>query len=148
MSPLQKVLDRVPDAKGAGSRFSARCPAHDHGNPSLSIVEIADGTVLVKCSAGCPPDRLLAALGLTVADLFPACGCRPLPRRQGNPAPGYPRPDAGERVDAKTVTAILTRFAPLAAAPGLGPEGLDPGEDVADFMGRTGERAPGLGVAP
>ena len=130
MSPLQKVLDRVPDAKGAGSRFSARCPAHDNG------------------SAGCPPDRLLAALGLTVADLFPACGCRPFPRRQGNPAPGYPRPDAGERVDAKTVTAILTRFAPLAAAPGLRPEGLDPGEDVADFMGRSGERAPGLGVAP
>ena len=148
MNPLQKVLGRVPDAKGAGSRFSARCPAHDNGNPSLSIVEIDDGTVLVKCSAGCPPARLLAALGLTVADLFPPLAHWSSPPRQRTRAPGYPRPDAGERIDANTVAAILPRFASLAKLPGFRPECLDPGEDAADLMGPSGERAPGLGVAP
>jgi hypothetical protein len=148
MNPLQKVLDRVPDAQGAGNRFSARCPAHDNGNPSLSIVEIDDGTVLVKCSAGCPPARLLAALGLTVADLFPALAHWSSPRRPRTRAPGNPGSDAGEKVDANNVTAIVPRFDHLATARGGKPEGLDPGEDVADLRGPSGERAPGLGVAP
>jgi 5S rRNA maturation endonuclease (ribonuclease M5) len=55
--------------KGKPSNFMAQCPAHDDRNPSLSVVG-ANGKVLVKCHAGCRQDDVLAALDLTMADLF------------------------------------------------------------------------------
>jgi len=50
---------------------TARCPAHDDKNPSLSISEGADQRVLVKCHAGCTGRQIVDALNLTFADLFP-----------------------------------------------------------------------------
>ncbi|WP_291988216.1 hypothetical protein [Luteitalea sp.] len=47
----------------------ATCPAHDDRNPSLVIT--ADGpNVLLHCFGGCPTARIVAALGLKLADLF------------------------------------------------------------------------------
>lgn len=52
----------------------ARCPAHDDHTPSLSINDGRDGRTVLKCFAGCSYESILAAMQLTVADLFPPTG--------------------------------------------------------------------------
>lgn len=52
-----------------GDRVQAQCPAHDDTSPSLSITRI-DGSALVHCHAGCETVDVLAAVGLTMADLY------------------------------------------------------------------------------
>jgi hypothetical protein len=69
---IAEVLARFPDAKKTGKGWTARCPAHDDRNPSLSIGEVEGGKVLMKCHAGCRVEDILAAVGLTMGDLFPA----------------------------------------------------------------------------
>lgn len=71
-TPLEKVLTRLPEAKPNGDGYLALCPAHDDHNPSLSIDEADDGTVLLTCrSHRCTPKDITAAIGLTLRDLFP-----------------------------------------------------------------------------
>lgn len=48
---------------------SATCPCHDDSNPSLSITGIP-GNALVWCHGGCDVGDVLAAVGLTKADLY------------------------------------------------------------------------------
>ena len=48
----------------AGSGWKARCPAHADRTPSLSVWETDDGTVGVKCYAGCIYESIKKALGL------------------------------------------------------------------------------------
>lgn len=55
---------------GPGS-WVACCRAHDDKSPSLTIRETGDGRVLVHCFGGCSVEEVLAAVGLTFADLFP-----------------------------------------------------------------------------
>jgi hypothetical protein len=64
---LDVLADRVVRANG--SKASARCPAHDDTNPSLAITGI-EGQVLVHCHAGCDTTDVLAAVELTMADLY------------------------------------------------------------------------------
>ena len=45
----------------SGGGWVARCPAHDDRSPSLSIGE-RDGTILVKCHAGCEQRDVIAGL--------------------------------------------------------------------------------------
>jgi hypothetical protein len=54
---------------GSGRQRSAQCPAHEDGTPSLSVTD-GQSRVLMRCHAGCDTDDVLAALGLTRADLF------------------------------------------------------------------------------
>ena len=49
----------------------AKCPGHDDGSASLSVAEGSDGRILVWCFAGCDAEAIVAALGLTLADLMP-----------------------------------------------------------------------------
>lgn len=65
LARLERVRKRAP------SQWSARCPAHDDKGPSLSIKELPDGTVLLKCFAGCEVEDVVRAVGLDVTDLFP-----------------------------------------------------------------------------
>lgn len=51
-------------------RWTARCPAHEDGSPSLSIKEGRDGRVLLYCFAGCSLTAILQALGLSIRDVF------------------------------------------------------------------------------
>ena len=76
---LEKVLARLDKVKlnGAG-KWLACCPAHDDKSPSLSIKETADGTVLLKCWAGCTAAEITGAIGLELRDLFP--GAKPVRR--------------------------------------------------------------------
>jgi len=71
MTPVERVLAKLPGAKKSGKGWSARCPAHEDRNPSLSVSEGDDGAALLKCHTGCTMAAILAAVGLTVRDLFP-----------------------------------------------------------------------------
>jgi hypothetical protein len=68
--PVDNLLRRLDDVKRSGNGWIAKCPAHDDRKPSLSISECANGRALLKCHAGCSVDAVVAALGLTMADLF------------------------------------------------------------------------------
>jgi hypothetical protein len=57
---------------GAGDELSARCPAHEDDKASLSVGRGTDGRLLLHCHAGCEAEAITGALGLTLADLFPA----------------------------------------------------------------------------
>lgn len=71
-APIDLILSRLDKVKAAGaSKWKACCPAHDDRDPSLSIREADDGKVLLHCWAGCFTADVLAAIGLTVRDLFP-----------------------------------------------------------------------------
>ncbi len=70
--PVKNVLARLRGVRQVGpGRWIACCPAHNDRSPSLSIREAEDAKVLLRCWAGCPTARVLAALGLTWQDLFP-----------------------------------------------------------------------------
>lgn len=72
MTPIELVISKVHGAKRQGKDFICFCPAHeDLDRPSLSIRVDADGRVGLKCFAGCENSAIVAALGLTFADLFP-----------------------------------------------------------------------------
>lgn len=62
---MDRVLARGP------VRWIARCPAHEDQSPSLSIRE-ADGKILLYCFSGCRTEKIVAALGLAMRDLFTA----------------------------------------------------------------------------
>ena len=51
-------------------QYESRCPAHDDRAPSLGIAVGDQGDCVVHCQAGCTTDEIVAAIGLTVADLF------------------------------------------------------------------------------
>ncbi|MDX9976196.1 MAG: DNA primase [FCB group bacterium] len=92
-------LDGVRD-RGHG-RWIAKCPAHGDRSPSLSIRETGDGTILVKCFAGCGAADIVAAVGLELRDLFPA----PLPTGT------HSRPPTRHRLPASDRLAIIDREA-------------------------------------
>jgi hypothetical protein len=72
MDPLDAFLAAVPDGgRKVGGQYLMRCPAHDDRRPSLGVRELDDGSLLVRCYAGCATDDVLAALDLQWRDLFP-----------------------------------------------------------------------------
>jgi hypothetical protein len=71
MSAAETLLDRLQRVKQvAPGRWIASCPLHNTKGQALSIRETSDGRVLLHDFGGCGTDDVLAALGLTVADLF------------------------------------------------------------------------------
>ena len=70
-TPLENLLSRLDKVRAHGREWEATCPAHDDRTPSLGIRETDDGTLLVKCRVGCSTHDVLAAVGLTIADLYP-----------------------------------------------------------------------------
>lgn len=68
---INKILPLLRQVKNTGhGRYTALCPHHKDKHPSLAITEKGD-TVLIKCWAGCDTADVLAAIGLTLADLYP-----------------------------------------------------------------------------
>jgi hypothetical protein len=72
VSAATKLLSKFASVKKTKSGWSARCPAHEDRQASLSIAEGNDGRVLLKCHAGCDHKKIVAALGLEERDLFDA----------------------------------------------------------------------------
>ncbi len=100
MTPIEKVLSRLPGHRTAGDGFKACCPSHEDRNPSLSIREADDGTVLLKCFGGCPTPRIVSDLELNMTDLFPT------PREPSWPANLSPKPQSEPRNFASADDAI------------------------------------------
>jgi len=74
--PLTDVLlPRLPGARFSAQRITAPCPNPSHGggkgdrNPSLSAGRGTTQPIVIHCHAGCDSDDVLAAIGLTWADL-------------------------------------------------------------------------------
>ncbi|ADW21638.1 toprim domain-containing protein [Thermus scotoductus] len=86
---LQHILAATRAQPAGQSSWQGHCPAHDDRNPSLSI-SLKEGRILLHCHAGCAPEAVLEAVGLTWRDLY---------AREARPweAPGYYRPVAPER---------------------------------------------------
>lgn len=66
LSKLHRVRRTGP------GRWIASCPTRDDRSPSLSVRELDDGTVLLHDFGGDDVGSILAAVGLTFDDLFPA----------------------------------------------------------------------------
>ena len=47
------------------------CPAHDDRRSSFVTSQKPDGTILMKCFAGCSIDDICRAINIEVKDLFP-----------------------------------------------------------------------------
>ena len=69
---LDRVLVKFPGARQtANDQYTAKCPAHDDRHASLCL-GIGEKGVVLHCQAGCSTKDVLSAVGLTLADLFPA----------------------------------------------------------------------------
>lgn len=72
MTPRERFIDALKAHGCKGSGSSWECPAHEDNSPSLSVGEGEDGRLLLNCHADCPIERIVEAVDLRVADLFPA----------------------------------------------------------------------------
>jgi len=61
-------LDGVKRKSSGG--WIARCPAHEDTQPSLSIDPGSNGKIVMRCFAGCEVTAIVAAMGLSMTDLF------------------------------------------------------------------------------
>ena len=61
---LDDVLSRLTSVRTSGRGWMAQCPAHEDQNPSLSIREGDDSTVLLHCFAGCTFKEIVRSLNL------------------------------------------------------------------------------------
>ncbi|MGD9853942.1 MAG: hypothetical protein AB7U20_03235 [Planctomycetaceae bacterium] len=68
LAELQSFLKNVTPRKNG---FTASCPAHDDEQASLSVKAATDGTLLVKCHAGCNFKSIAAALNKPAKWFFP-----------------------------------------------------------------------------
>ncbi len=78
---VRQLLSKLEGVKPVRGGWTARCPAHEDKNPSLSISE-SGGKILLKCFAGCATSAIVSAVGLSMADLFAE------PKPNGNGAGG------------------------------------------------------------
>ena len=67
---VEEFVNRLEGVTGHDGQYSARCPAHDDKNASLSVGKGDNGKILIHCHAGCSCAAILSAMGLTEADLF------------------------------------------------------------------------------
>ncbi len=67
---LQEFLARLHGVKGSGESFTAKCPAHEDHENSLSVRGADGGKILLNCHAGCKSADILAALGLRFMDIM------------------------------------------------------------------------------
>ena len=69
---MNEILTRLKGVKGNGNQYTALCPAHDDKTPSLAV-SVKDGKILLHCHANCPKEKIVAAMGLEMKDLFSMC---------------------------------------------------------------------------
>jgi hypothetical protein len=89
--PVRLLLEHLERVETRNGSYQALCPAHEDREPSLNLSEGEDGRALVKCFAGCTPERITDALGLQMSDLFEHRNGVPARRRKPL-APSVPPP--------------------------------------------------------
>jgi CHC2 zinc finger len=68
---LDYLLSQLSRVKQTGAdRYIACCPSHKDKNPSLAIRD-SNGTILLRCFAGCSAYEIVSAVGMELSDLFP-----------------------------------------------------------------------------
>ncbi|MCE9531476.1 MAG: toprim domain-containing protein [Planctomycetes bacterium] len=70
--PIDILAARLYNFNGDGETFSALCPGHADGKPSLAIRQLANGRILLHCHAGCKPEEVLSAINLDFSHLYPS----------------------------------------------------------------------------
>jgi len=81
-NPVDGLLARLANVSETKGGWSASCPSHDDNRASLTVSIGDDGKALVNCHAGCKPEEICSAIGLRLADLFPAKpSSKPSPRK-------------------------------------------------------------------
>jgi len=119
--PAELLLARLDRVKQTGpDSWLACCPAHDDRNPSLSIKQVSD-KLLVKCMAHCETGDVMAAVGLSLSDLFD----RPL-THNGKPLDHRQRRRYGQAQDALKVLDFEALIVQMAADDMAGGFALDP----------------------
>ena len=79
---IQSFLARFSQATPTAGQWKVKCPAHNDVKASLAVREGDDGNILIKCHAGCSVESVVAAMGVTMADLFPTRSARRPQRRE------------------------------------------------------------------
>lgn len=70
-APIDVLLSKLDGVRERrAGQWMARCPAHDDKRPSLLIELGADDRVLLFDYAGCGAAEIVAAVGLSLGDLF------------------------------------------------------------------------------
>ncbi|MCC7014864.1 MAG: DUF3987 domain-containing protein [Planctomycetes bacterium] len=98
---LDQILERLDAVRPTPGGYSARCPAHDDKNPSLSVWLDSSGRVCLKCHAGCSTDVVWAQIGLDPSD-------KPLGKRAGTAQGNVSKPPRTFGTPSDAETAILT----------------------------------------
>jgi hypothetical protein len=71
---IELILEKLHKVRKSGKNYMACCPSHEDSDPSLSLTQLPDGRILMKCFAGCEVTDILSSIGLSVSDLFPDHG--------------------------------------------------------------------------
>lgn len=70
-SPIDRLKAKLTGMRPDGpNHWMAKCPSHDDKQASLSITLENDQKILMHCHAKCRTEVILAAIGLSLADLF------------------------------------------------------------------------------
>lgn len=71
--PVQLLLSRLENVRQVSEgQYTARCPAHDDKENSLSVGTGREGQALAHCFAGCTTPAIVDRIGLKMQDLYPA----------------------------------------------------------------------------
>lgn len=72
-APIETLLSRLDGVRQSKhNSWMCRCPAHNGDGKSLAVTQKDDGRILIYCFAyECEPEDILAAVGMTISDLFP-----------------------------------------------------------------------------
>lgn len=84
---IRELLARLTVSHGPNDNgeYMCKCPAHEDRTASLSVREGDGGKILLHCMAGCSTGDVVRAMGIKMADLFPA-GSRPQGERKAKQA--------------------------------------------------------------
>ena len=91
---VNEFLSRLDGVKGGHGQWTAKCPAHDDRQASLSVSVGEGGRGLLKCHAGCSTEDICTALGLTLKDLFSEDG----PKERPQIVATYPYRNGGQKL--------------------------------------------------
>jgi len=120
-----KILQLLEGVHAYDGYWQAQCPAHDDQDPSLSIRVGDDGRTLLHCHVGCPTEEVVAAIGLSMADLFP--------KRSPTARAGGPRSARGRTVRPSSAKTAAKRPGGLKLAEYAAAKGLP--EDFLRYLG-------------
>jgi len=108
--PLDRLLPLLANVRQYGKGYRCDCPNGHTSRGTLSITEGDDGRALLTCFAGCAAADVLAAIGLTLADLFPA------PVRDQSPLGRAQRREAMQAANVAAAVAVLAREVDVVSA--------------------------------